>query len=98
MLQPNFDRNIQDYQEAAAPPAVQPFADLNSTVREIIRILRRRQLIIISTLAVIVSLAAVFVVAVTPRYTGIATVLVDPHRSHVADSNDQLPRPDFGSD
>jgi exopolysaccharide transport family protein len=98
MLQPNFDRNIQDYQEAAAPTAAKPFADLNSTVREIIRILRRRQLIIMGTLAVIVVLAGLFVVAVTPRYTAIATVLVDPHRSHVADTNDQPPRPDFGSD
>ena len=55
MLQPNFDRNIQDYQEVAAPPPAKPFADLNSTVREIIRILRRRQFIIIGTLAVILS-------------------------------------------
>ena len=97
MLQPNFDPRAHDLQDVAAPPAA-PFADMNATIREVVRVFRRRQWIIVWTIAVVVSLAAIFVVVVTPRYTGTATVLVDPHRSHVVDSNDQPPRPDFGSD
>lgn len=62
MLQPNFDRNTPDYhyQEAVAPAAA-PFSDLNGTVREIIRILRRRQLIILGTLAVIMGLSLIHI-------------------------------------
>jgi succinoglycan biosynthesis transport protein ExoP len=97
MLQLNFDPRAHELQEAAAPPAA-PFADMNSTVREIARVFRRRQWIIVCTTAAVVCLALIFILVVTPRYTGTATVLVDPHRSHVVDNNDQPPRPDFGSD
>jgi len=97
MLQRNFELKANDYQESGVAPGA-PSPDMNATIREFARILLRRRWIVVWAVAALVGLATIFVIVVTPRYTATSTVIVDPHRSHVVDSNDQPPRPDFGSD
>jgi exopolysaccharide transport family protein len=67
-------------------------------VREIARILRRHIRLIGITVAVIIALALVFVTVVTPLYSATATILIDPRRSSVADSNNNNPNGSFGTD
>ena len=56
-------------------------------LREIIRILLRRRWIIAITALALLGAACLFVLLVTPKYTATATILIDPHRSNVIDSN-----------
>lgn len=56
-------------------------------LREIAQILRRRRWIVIATTLALLTVAFLFVLFVTPRYTATSTVLIDPHRSSVVDSN-----------
>ena len=64
-------------------------------LREIAQILRRRRWIVAGTTLLVMVAAIVFVVAVTRLYTATSTILIDPHRSRVADSN--LDRPQTSS-
>jgi succinoglycan biosynthesis transport protein ExoP len=100
MLQPIFDY------DPSKTPVESGFVSSRSAassrtvdLREMVRILRRRRWIVIGVVGVLVGAAAVFVAVSTPRYTATSTVLIDPHRSHVADTSDQAPPPsNFGSD
>ena len=56
-------------------------------LREIVRILRRRQWIVIVTMIALLAPAILFVLIATPRYTATSTVLIDPNRSSVVDSS-----------
>jgi exopolysaccharide transport family protein len=76
-----------------------PFAANASSVsravnlREVAQILRRRKLIVIATtFAVLVAMIG-FIVVVTPLYTATSTVLIDPHRSSIADSSQNQQQP-----
>lgn len=62
-------------------------------LREIFKILRRRRWAVILTALAFVLAAVVFVLLVTPRYTAMATILIDPHRSNVIDSSANRPVP-----
>ncbi len=98
MLQPTFE---YDLRRQVLDPASAPAAGPHRTVdlREMIRILRRRRTIVLTSIAGLLALTAAFVLLVTPLYTATSTVLIDPHRSHVADTNDQPPPPsNFGTD
>jgi succinoglycan biosynthesis transport protein ExoP len=60
-------------------------------LRELVQILSRRRWIVILTTLALLLIATIFVLIVTPRYTATATVLIDPHRSSVVDSNNNQP-------
>ena len=68
-------------------------------LREIIKILQRHRWAIILTALAFLLAAIIFVLLVTPRYTASATILIDPHRSNVAENNANRPPPSsFDSD
>ena len=67
-------------------------------LREIVRILRRRSRIIVVTSIIVVALSLVFVSVVGPVYTATSTVLIDPRRTNVIDTNNQAVSSSFGSD
>ena len=68
-------------------------------LREIVKILQRHRWAIILTAVVLLLAGIIFVLFVTPRYTASATILIDPHRSNVADSSTNRPSPaSFDSD
>jgi polysaccharide biosynthesis transport protein len=88
MLQPTSDYHSPKVLMEAAPAVAGPGkGDYSIDLREITKILRRRRwLVIVVTLALLAA-AIVFVLLATPRYTAMATILVDPRRSSVIDTN-----------
>jgi exopolysaccharide transport family protein len=101
MLQPAFDYDPNKTPAESSGFMQPPMAAASRTVdlREMVRILSRRRWIVIGVVAALAGAAALFVGFSTPRYTATSTVLIDPHRSHVADSSDQAPQPsNFGTD
>lgn len=98
MLQPTFEYEAR---RQIIDPSASPAAGHHRTVdlREMIRILRRRRVIAGAVVAGIVGLTGAFCLLTTPLYSAAATVLIDPHRSHVADTGDQPQQPsNFGTD
>ena len=68
-------------------------------LRELVRILRRRWQAVVATPVILVVAAGIFILAVTPLYTGTATVFVDPRRASVAEANNnQSQVSNFGTD
>src|SRR6185437_4480515 len=100
MLQPASDYEPRhDLMEVPPPPPAGAQQLRGVDLREMTRILRRRRWIVILTTGVFVALAIAFVAIVTPRYTATSTVLIDQHRSSVADSNSNPPPPPkFGTE
>jgi exopolysaccharide transport family protein len=93
MLRPVFESEPPRL-AAEAVPAPNRTVDL----REMIRILRRRRWIVLGAVGACVALAALYVAAAPQLYTATATILIDPHRSHVADSDDRPQPSNFGTD
>jgi len=100
MLQPASDLQLRRYMIDVPPSAADAGPEVYSLdLREIIKILQRHRLLIILTALALLLAAILFVLLVTPRYTAAATILIDPHRSNVADSNTNRPPPSsFDSD
>jgi succinoglycan biosynthesis transport protein ExoP len=92
MLQPASDYQIQKHlmDAAPSPPAGDPRVYAVDP-REIAIILRRQWLVVLATTLALLIPASLFTFFATPRYTAISTVLVDPHRSSVVDSNNGQP-------
>jgi succinoglycan biosynthesis transport protein ExoP len=59
-------------------------------LREIVGVLRRRKPIILGCIALITLLAALVVFQLTPRYTAVATVMLDTRRNQVIDMQNVL--------
>jgi polysaccharide biosynthesis transport protein len=96
MLQRNFDPPAYPVQEEASPPVAegwQPTFDL----REMARILRRRIRLVALPPVVLVGLALAYVMAVSTLYTATSTVLVDPRRASVVETNQSV-LSNFGTD
>jgi succinoglycan biosynthesis transport protein ExoP len=92
MLQPTSDFNTRrDFAEVAPLIRDDDSQRYSVDLREIAKILRRRQWIVVATALVLVTIAILFVAIVTPRYTATSTVLIDPHRSSIVDSNNNQP-------
>jgi exopolysaccharide transport family protein len=70
-----------------APPSQDVMDNYAHHLRESLRILKRRRWTIAATTAAFVAAALLFVFLVSPRYTATATVLIDPHRSSVAEND-----------
>ncbi|HEX5422885.1 MAG TPA: polysaccharide biosynthesis tyrosine autokinase [Candidatus Acidoferrales bacterium] len=102
MLQPASDFRHSGRDLIEAVPAVPDGGrgDDSFDLREIIKILRRRRGAIILATLIALAAAVIFLLLVTPRYTATATILIDPHRSNVIDSNPnrQPPASSYDSD
>jgi succinoglycan biosynthesis transport protein ExoP len=96
MLQRNSDQPYPVQEEATSPAAggwQQPTVDL----REMGRILRRRYRLVALPPAVLAGLALVYLMAVSTLYTATSTVLVDPRRASVVETNQSV-LSNFGTD
>jgi succinoglycan biosynthesis transport protein ExoP len=70
-------------------------------LREMGRILRRHRKVVLGVPLFLAAIALIFIWAVTPRYTATATILVDPRRANILDTNDTNSQPvlsSFGTD
>ena len=100
MLQPAPDYHNRKYLVEAAPPALDGDTGTYSfDLRELFHILRRRRWTIVFTTLAMLAVALLACLILTPRYTATSTVLIDPHRSSVIDSNSGQQAPsNFASD
>ncbi len=86
MLQRDSDYDARRYL-VETPPSIPEGENYSVDLREIAQILRRRRWIVIGTTLALLMAAILFVLIATPRYTATSTVLIDPQRSSVIDSN-----------
>ncbi len=96
MLQRSSDYEYQtsEYPAAAATGKwQQPTVDL----REMARIQRRRWKVVAAVPLALIVLALIYIMAVSTLYTATSTVLVDPRRANVVDTN-QTVLSNFGTD
>lgn len=96
MLQRSSEQSYPAHEEAAGAAAAgwqQPTVDL----REMGRILRRRYRMALLPPAVLAGLALIYVMVVSTLYTATSTVLVDPRRANVVETN-QAVLSNFGTD
>ena len=96
MLQRNSEPPTLYQPEEAAPAATSgwhPTFDL----RELARILRRRFHLVLLPPAVLAMLALAYVMAATTLYTATSTVLIDPRRANVVETNQSV-LSNFGTD
>ncbi|MBA2401295.1 MAG: AAA family ATPase [Bradyrhizobium sp.] len=96
MLQRSSDQPYQIQEEAPSPVVAgwqQPTVDL----REMDRILRRRYKQVALPAVALVGLALAYVLAVSTLYTATSTVLVDPRRASVVETNQSV-LSNFGTD
>ena len=100
MLQRVSDYHARkDLLEAPPPMSEGDSGNYSIDPGEIVQILRRRKWIVIVTTLALLTAAMLFVLLVTPRYTATSTVLIDPKRSSVVDSNNSQPTPsNFATD
>lgn len=96
MLQRSSDYDDQAF-EAPAPAAALRWQQPTVDLREMARILWRRWRTVAAAPALLVALGLIYVVAATTLYTATATVLVDPRRANVVDTN-QAVLSNFGTD
>ncbi|HEY8337198.1 MAG TPA: polysaccharide biosynthesis tyrosine autokinase [Tardiphaga sp.] len=83
--------------EEPATPALQDWNNPTVDLREMTRILRRRWRTVALIPLVLVALAAAYVTSVDTLYTATSTVLVDPRRANVVETN-QAVLSNFGTD
>src|SRR5262245_28569914 len=99
MLQRNFDSPAFTVVQEEASPSIVPESGWQPTfdLREMARILRRRIRLVALPPIVLVGLAFVYVMAVSTLYTATSTVLVDPRRANVVETNQSV-LSNFGTD
>lgn len=83
--------------EEPATPAIQDWNNPTVDLREMTRILRRRWRTVALIPLVLVALAAAYLTSVDTLYTATSTVLVDPRRANVVETN-QAVLSNFGTD
>jgi exopolysaccharide transport family protein len=71
---------VADYEHAGASRSA---GRDNVTISEIVRILRRRLVVILATMAVFTLVAVLIVVFARPIYTATSTILIDPRRPNI---------------
>jgi succinoglycan biosynthesis transport protein ExoP len=90
MLQPTSDYPSRRPLFTTSVSSAQ-WAHSSIDLREIARILNRRRWIVILAVAALFAMAGIYLLLAMPRYTATATVLIEPHRSSVVDSNSDQP-------
>ena len=99
MLRRNSDDRYDGPPEAAEDASARETQRHTADLRELTRILRRRWQMVAAVPLVLVVLAGIFVVVVTPLYTATSTVFIDPRRASMAESNNsQAQGSNFGTD
>src|SRR3981189_1312497 len=96
MLQRNSDQPYP-VQEDAAGTIAEGWKHPTVDLREMGRILRRRFRLVALPPLVLAGLALIYVMVVTTLYTATSTVLVDPRRANVVETN-QAVLSNFGTD
>ncbi|MGM4919427.1 polysaccharide biosynthesis tyrosine autokinase [Tardiphaga sp. 813_E8_N1_3] len=96
MLQRNFDQPYPAAPEPV-PTAVAGWQAPTVDLREMARILRRRWRAVVLPAAVLAGIALAYVVTATTLYTANSTVLVDPRRANVVETNQSV-LTNFGTD
>ncbi|MDB5632170.1 MAG: exopolysaccharide biosynthesis protein, partial [Tardiphaga sp.] len=96
MLQRNSD---QPYQAQSEPmgTAIEGWQPPTVDLREMARILRRRWTVLALPALVLVTLALIYIMVVSTLYTATSTVLVDPRRASVVETNQSV-LSNFGTD
>ncbi|MEH2478364.1 succinoglycan biosynthesis transport protein ExoP [Nitrobacteraceae bacterium AZCC 2146] len=96
MLQRNSD---QPYQAQPEPmgTAIEGWQPPTVDLREMARILRRRWTVLVLPAMVLVTLALIYIMVVSTLYTATSTVLVDPRRASVVETNQSV-LSNFGTD
>ncbi|HEY4921669.1 MAG TPA: polysaccharide biosynthesis tyrosine autokinase [Xanthobacteraceae bacterium] len=98
MLRRNSDDRYDGPPEAAEDASARETQRHTADLRELTRILRRRWQMVAAVPLVLVVLAGIFVVVVTPLYTATSTIFVDPRRASAADTSNQSLPSNFGTD
>jgi exopolysaccharide transport family protein len=96
MLQRNFDQPYPAAPEPV-PTAVAGWQAPTVDLREMARILRRRWRAVVLPAAVLGGIALAYVLTATTLYTANSTVLVDPRRANVVETNQSV-LTNFGTD
>ena len=96
MLQRSSDP-IYTVQEEASPIVAEGRLHPTFDLREMARILRRRLRLVALPPAVLAALALVYLMVVSTLYTATSTVLVDPRRANVVETNQSV-LSNFGTD
>ncbi|KAA0075155.1 polysaccharide biosynthesis tyrosine autokinase [Tardiphaga sp. P9-11] len=96
MLQRNFDQTYPAAPEPT-PTAVAGWQAPTVDLREMARILRRRWRAVVLPAAVLGGIALAYVLTATTLYTANSTVLVDPRRANVVETNQSV-LTNFGTD
>ncbi|WP_371424762.1 GumC family protein [Tardiphaga sp.] len=96
MLQRNFDQPFPAPPEPV-PTAVAGWQAPTVDLREMARILRRRWRAVVLPAAVLGGIALAYVLTATTLYTATSTVLVDPRRANVVETNQSV-LTNFGTD
>ncbi len=96
MLQRNFDQPYPAAPEPV-PTAVAGWQAPTVDLREMARILRRRWRAVVLPAAVLGGIALAYVATATTLYTANSTVLVDPRRANVVETNQSV-LTNFGTD
>ena len=97
MLQRNSDLPYVIPDEPAARPAVESWKYPTVDLREMGRILRRRYKMMALPAATLLGLAVIYLLFATTLYTATSTVLVDPRRANVVETNQSV-LSNFGTD
>src|SRR6185295_14790354 len=97
MLQRNSDLPYLIPDEPAARPAVESWKYPTVDLREMGRILRRRYRMALLPALALPGLAVIYLLFATTLYTATSTVLVDPRRANVVESNQSV-LSNFGTD
>jgi exopolysaccharide transport family protein len=96
MLQRNSDPS-QQAAPGAVETAVEGWQPPTVDLREMARILRRRWKMVALPPLALVTLGLIYIMVVSTLYTGISTVLVDPRRASVVETNQSV-LSNFGTD
>jgi exopolysaccharide transport family protein len=97
MLQRNSDLPYVIPDEPAARPAAESWQYPTVDLREMGRILRRRYKMVALPAATLLGLALTYLLLATTLYTATSTVLVDPRRANVVETNQSV-LSNFGTD
>ena len=97
MLQRNSDLPYVIPDEPAARPAAESWKYPTVDLREMGRILRRRYKMMALPAAALLGLAVIYLLFATTLYTATSTVLVDPRRANVVETNQSV-LSNFGTD
>ena len=79
-------------QNGIEPQAKSPPREEEYDLRDVFRLLRRRRGVVIGTVLVLTTAAALISSNLTPRYTAVSTVVIEPRGARIVNFNDGAPQ------